>query len=57
MILAIVLLALAFSAVGAMLQGVMPTYLAFVCSNLLYFLIGSAGAALLVFGLGAVLNR
>ncbi len=57
MFLAIVLLALAFSALAAVLQGVMPTYLAVVCENLLYFLIGSAGAALLLFVLGAILSK
>ena len=57
MILAVVLLALALSAVVAVFQGVMPTYLVFVIQNLLYFLIASVGAALAVFVLGAVLNK
>ncbi|MCK4850239.1 MAG: helix-turn-helix domain-containing protein [Phycisphaerae bacterium] len=57
MFLAIALLALAFSAVAAVLQGIMPGYLAFVCQNLLYFLIASLAAALLVFVLGTVLSK
>lgn len=57
MFLAIALLALAFSAVTAVLQGIMPAYLAFVCQNLLYFLIVSVAAALLVFVLGTVLSK
>ena len=57
MFLAVILLALACSALAAVLQGIMPTYLTFVCDNLLYFLIGSAGAAVIIFGLGAVLSK
>ncbi len=57
MILAVALLALALSAVVAVFQGVMPSYLVFVIQNLLYFLIASVGAALAVFVLGAVLNK
>lgn len=57
MLLAVVLLGLAFSAVAAVLQGFMPGYLVFVCANLLYFLIGSVGAALLLFVMGAVLSK
>ncbi len=57
MFLAVALLALAFSAVAAVLQGIMPVYLAFVCQNLLYFLIGSVVVALLVFVLGTVLSK
>ena len=55
--LAVALLALALSAVAAVLQGIMPGYLVFVCQNLLYFLIASVAAALLVFVLGAVLSK
>ena len=57
MFLAVALLGLAFSAIVAVLQGFMPAYLAFVCQNLLYFLIGSVGAALLLIVLGAVLSK
>lgn len=57
MFLAVALLALALSAVAAGLQGIMPGYLAFVCDNLLYFVIGSAAAALIVFVLGSILNK
>ena len=57
MFLAVALLALALSAVAAGLQGVMPGYLAFVCQNLLYFLIGSLAAALIVFVLGTILSK
>ena len=57
MFLAVALLALALSAVAAVLQGIMPGYLVFVCQNLLYFLIAFVAAALLVFVLGAVLSK
>ena len=57
MFLAVALLALALSAVAAVLQGIMPGYLVFVCQNLLYFLIASVVAALVVFVLGAVLSK
>ena len=57
MFLAVALLALALSAVAAVLQGVMPSYLTFVCQNLLYFVIGSVAAALIVFVLGSVLSK
>jgi len=57
MFLAVALLALAFSAVTAVLQGIMPGYLAFVCENLLYFLIAWVAAAVLVFVLGTVLSK
>ena len=57
MILAVALLALAFSALAAVLQGVMPVYLAILCDNLLYFLIGSVVVAAVIFVLGAVLGR
>ena len=57
MFLAVALLALALSAVAAVLQGIMPGYLVFVCQNLLYFLIASVAVALLVFVLGAVLSK
>ncbi len=57
MILAVVLLAVALSAVVAVLQGMMPGYLSFICDNLLYFTLGSAVAAGVLFVLGAVLSR
>lgn len=57
MFLAVALLALALSAVAAVLQGTMPGYLVFVCQNLSYVLIASVVAALAVFGLGVVLNK
>ena len=57
MILAVALLGLALSAVVAVLQGMMPGYLSFICDNLLYFTLGSAVAAGVLFVLGAVLSR
>ena len=57
MVLAVVLLALAFSALAAMLQGITPAYLTFLTDNLLYFLIGSFGVALIIFIVGAVLGK
>ena len=55
--LAVALVALALSAVAAGLQDVMPGYLVFVCQHSLYFLIALAATALIVFVLGAVLNK
>ena len=55
--LAVALLALALSSVAAVLQGVMPGYLVFVCQHLLYFLIALVTAAVVVFVLGAVLSK
>ena len=57
MILAVVLLALAFSALAAVLQDAMPIYLTVLFDNLLYFLIGSVVVALVIFLLGAILGR
>ena len=57
MILAVVLLGLAFSALAAVLQDTMPIYLTVLFDNLLYFLIGSAVVALVIFVLGAFLGR
>ena len=57
MILAVVLLGLAFSALAAVLQGVTPVYLTTLSDNLLYFLIGSLVLALAIFVLGAIFAR
>lgn len=57
MVLAVVLLGLAFSALAAMLQDIMPKYLTFLSDNLLYFLIASAVVALVIFIAAAILGR
>ena len=57
MVLAVILLGLAISALVATLQGVMPVYLTTLFDNLLYFLIGSLVVAVVIFALGAVLGR
>ena len=57
MILAVVLLGLAMSALVAVLQGVTPVYLTTLFDNLLYFLIGSLVVAAVIFVLGAILGK
>ena len=57
MILAVVLLGLAFSALTARLQDIMPRYLTILSDNLLYFLIASAVIALAIFVAAAILGR
>ena len=57
MILAVVLLGLAMSALVAVLQGVTPVYLTTLFDNLLYFLIGALVLAVVIFVFGAILGR
>jgi uncharacterized membrane protein len=56
MILAVVLLGLAISALVAVFLGVMPVYLTTLFDSLLYFLIGSLVVAVVIFVLGAILG-
>ncbi|NIA07327.1 MAG: hypothetical protein GWP14_06790 [Actinobacteria bacterium] len=57
MILAVVLLGLAISALVAVLQGVTPVYLTILFDNLLYFLMGSMVVAVVIFVFGAIFGR
>ena len=57
MLLAVLLLGLAISALVAVFLDVMPVYLTTLFDNLLYFLIGSLAVAIVIFIIGAVLGR